>query len=493
MPTPPVTAAMLYDLVQCPHRVSMDLRGDPVRRDPINPFVQLLWERGALHEDEVIRGLEVPFLDLALHPGEEKEQLTREAMDRGESLIYRGRIQADDLLGEPDLLRRDGDRYVAIDIKSGAGEEGTEDLSKPKKHYAVQLAIYTDILERLGRSPGRHGYIWDVNGEEVLYDLTAPQGPRTPASLWDEYQSCLAIARSVVANSEQTTPAYAGVCKLCHWYTACLGSMEEANDLTLIPELGRSRREPMLAEVGSIATFAASDPETFIAGKKTSFRGIGPDMLRRFHERARLLTDPEGKPYIREPVELPATDLELFFDIEDDSLRNVCYLHGFLERRNGDNSTERYVAFFADEPTADAEEAAFAEAWQYVQESRPHAIYYYAAHERTYWKKLQSRYPKVCDEADIDAMFDKAHAVDLYNHVVRPKTEWPTHDHGLKTLAKYLGFKWRDSNPSGAASVEWFHRWVDSGDPDIRQRILDYNEDDCRATRYLLDGIRTLT
>ncbi|MEZ4275185.1 MAG: ribonuclease H-like domain-containing protein [Nitrospirales bacterium] len=46
--------------------------------------------------------------------------------------------------------------------------------------------------------------------------------------------------------------------------------------------------------------------------------------------------------------------------------------------------------------------------------------------------------------------------------------------------------------PSGAASIEWFHRWVESGDRTIRQRILDYNEDDCRATRVLLDGIRRL-
>ena len=27
----------------------------------------------------------------------------------------------------------------------------------------------------------------------------------------------------------------------------------------------------------------------------------------------------------------------------------------------------------------------------------------------------------------------------------------------------------------------------------LKQRILDYNEDDCRATRVLLDGIRGLT
>jgi hypothetical protein len=48
---------------------------------------------------------------------------------------------ADDLLGDPDLLRYEGDRYVAGDIKSGAGEEGPEDVGTPKVHYAVQVAL----------------------------------------------------------------------------------------------------------------------------------------------------------------------------------------------------------------------------------------------------------------------------------------------------------------------------------------------------------------
>jgi predicted RecB family nuclease len=89
-------------------------------------------------------------------------------------------------------------------------------------------------------------------------------------------------------------------------------------------------------------------------------------------------------------------------------------------------------------------------------------------------------------------MLESALAVDLYFDVVQKCTEWPTRDHSIKTLAYYLGFKWRDTSPSGADSIEWYHRWIESGDPRIRQRILDYNEDDCVATRVLLDGIRKL-
>jgi len=90
-------------------------------------------------------------------------------------------------------------------------------------------------------------------------------------------------------------------------------------------------------------------------------------------------------------------------------------------------------------------------------------------------------------------MFDPGVCIDLYGDVVCGHIEWPTNDYSIKTLAKYLGFNWRDTEPSGAASIEWYHTWVASGDPQVRQRILDYNEDDCVAMRVLLDGIRELT
>ncbi len=104
----PITASVLYDLIQCPHRVPMDLFADPLRQDPVNPFVQLLWERGNLYEREVISGLDTPFLDLSVYGGAEKERLTRAAIARGEPLIYGGRLHAGELLGDPDLLRLEG-------------------------------------------------------------------------------------------------------------------------------------------------------------------------------------------------------------------------------------------------------------------------------------------------------------------------------------------------------------------------------------------------
>jgi predicted RecB family nuclease len=70
---------------------------------------------------------------------------------------------------------------------------------------------------------------------------------------------------------------------------------------------------------------------------------------------------------------------------------------------------------------------------------------------------------------------------------------WPTTSLSLKELAKFLGFKWRDTDPSGAGSIQWFHEWVETGDDSIRRRILEYNEDDCRAMRVLVDALSDLS
>jgi predicted RecB family nuclease len=491
----PITASILYNLVQCPQRVALDALGDPSRRDSTSPFVKLLWEHGTLYERETIADLKQTFVDLSGFEGKEKEQHTLEALLRGEPLIYSGRISADDLIGIPDLLRKEAGGYIAGDIKAAAAEEGggaDDTEGKLKLHYAVQLALYVDILERLNLSAGRRAFIWDIHGEEVLYDLAAPQSERKPDSLWDEYQATLATARAILATEVVPQPAYSGICKQCHWYTLCIEQLVADDDLTVIPHLGRTVRDSMCSTIATVTDLSNANPEGFINGKRTIFRGLGADRLKLFHSRAVMLKSSLPKPYLRADVKLPLSSVELFFDVEVDPLRDICYLHGIVERREGINSSERFIAFFAPDVSAQAEKAAFADAYHYLSGELNGVIYFYSKYERTIYRKLQAKYPDVCTVDDIEQLFDSEKAIDLYGDVVLKATEWPTLDHSIKTIAKYLGFTWRDTHPSGAAAVEWFDRWCREKDPAIKQRILDYNEDDCRATRVLLDGIRAL-
>jgi predicted RecB family nuclease len=60
---------------------------------------------------------------------------------------------------------------------------------------------------------------------------------------------------------------------------------------------------------------------------------------------------------------------------------------------------------------------------------------------------------------------------------------------GLKTIAPVAGFHWRDPEAGGENSMRWYRDAVGlDGDPaqlSQRRRLLEYNEDDVRATRRL--------
>jgi uncharacterized protein len=473
----------------------MDAFADPAVRGEPSPFVQMLWERGTAYEREIIAGLGQPFTDLSQLSGDEKEAATRAAIARRDPLIYSGRLSDAELLGEPDLLRLEGSGYAAIDIKSGAGKEGGDEdegeEGKPKKSYGVQLALYTDLLIRLGISAGRYGYIWDIHGREKRYDLDTPLGPKSP-SIWETYlETRLAVSRTLVEPG-RTRPAAASVCKMCVWRAPCLADLKGWQDLTLLPELGRARRDALIGEFPTLEDLAGANVDRFIDKDKTSFKGVGAKMLRKLKIRAGLAVATDPVPFLTKPVAWQVVDAELFFDIETDPMRDLCYLHGFVIREAGDTAGERFVGIYMEDLTAAAEEKAFAEAMAIFRVHPKALVVHYSKYERTEYRKLQKKYPGVATAEEIEALFAQPRALDLYLDIVRPGSEWPTLDFSIKSIAKVCGFAWRDADPSGASSIEWFDQWAKMGDPKLRQRLLEYNEDDCRAMRIVLDRMKTM-
>jgi predicted RecB family nuclease len=488
------TASQLYSHLVCPHRVAMDAVADPAARDAASPFVQLLWERGTAHERDVIAGLGVPFLDLSPLRGDAKEAATREAIARREPLIYSARLTVHELLGEPDLLRLEDGGYVAIDIKSGAGREGGDDddaAGKLRKTYGVQLALYTDILMQMDLSPGRYGYIWDIHRHETRYNLDEPLGVRSPC-LWEVYLKARAAVRDTLLHPAESRAALSSHCKQCVWRSACFKSLQKAHDLTLLPELGRASRDALAVEFATLEELASVNVEDYIDGEKTPFSRIGAKSLRKFQRRAALQIARHASPYLTQPYKWPQSSVELFFDIETDPMRDLCYLHGFLIREQGNSAGETFRGIYARDLSPDAERDAFAEAMGLIRRYPDALVVHYSKYERAQYRRLCVKYPGIATVAEIEALFTYPRAVDLYLDVVKPGSEWPTHDFSVKSLAKCCGFSWRDIDPSGASSIEWFDQWAKTSDTKLRQRLLDYNEDDCRAMRVVMDVMRTL-
>ena len=493
-----ISANTIFDHVQCPHRPVMDASKPESERDETSAFIEMLWEQGVEHGASILASLGVTA-DLSQVPVEQREAATRAAMARGEPLIYRGRLSVDDLLGEPDLLElQSNGGYVPGAIKSGSGLEGGDDDTEGriKRNYAVQLGHFSNILERLALGDGSHlTFVVDGEASRVPYDLDQPQGVRNLQTWYDLYQNALKEVRSNLCGASTTLPAMGAACKLCHWQGSCKADVIAANDLSLIAELGRSKRDTLIRLIPTVKALADTNIDNFISGKKTVFPGIGPGTLEKYQARARLLCDPKAIPYLKSPVDLPSRSREIYFDIESDPFKgNFVYLHGMVERDRTKNELDsaQFHPFFADGSTPEHEEAVFAAAWGYLTERiKDSTVFYYSQFEATSYKRLARKFPSVCSVDDVEQLFATPEMIDLYA-IVKRHTEWPCNNFSIKTLAVYCGFHWRDESPSGAASIEWYRRWLETGDLAIKDRICAYNNDDCIATGYVVDAIRRM-
>ncbi|MBI3955027.1 TM0106 family RecB-like putative nuclease, partial [Candidatus Gottesmanbacteria bacterium] len=217
---------------------------------------------------------------------------------------------------------------------------------------------------------------------------------------------------------------------------------------------------------------------------KTFISGLAETSLNTIKRRASIFSQTK-KPVIYHPIPFPAVSKELFFDLEGDPTQGFIYLHGIYVRSDHD---EQYISFVAKDYTPKAEKEAWKKCISFIQ-SLPEddfCLYYYSHYEPTTYKLLQKQYTDVLSEKDIETLFDSKHAIDLYK-VIRSNTDWPLYSYSLKEIAHFLNFNWRDKTPSGALSIQWFNEYLKDKDPDKLQRIIEYNEDDCKATMVVKD------
>jgi uncharacterized protein len=188
--------------------------------------------------------------------------------------------------------------------------------------------------------------------------------------------------------------------------------------------------------------------------------------------RAQVMLD--GAPLIRTGYTLPSGKREIYFDIEDDPTRNLTYLFGVLIKDRGVESPFQY--FVARHP--DEEERTVRDFWTFLAEAGEAVYYVYSHKERTTLRQLMDRYQ--LDENVFNHYV--ASEYDLYSKLVVPYSDWPTHSYGIKNIAKMVGFQWRDTDPSGVNSISWYNEHLQHPeDESSLQRIIAYNEDDCRA------------
>ncbi|RJO77293.1 TM0106 family RecB-like putative nuclease [Nocardia panacis] len=344
-----------------------------------------------------------------------------------------------------------------------------------------RLAHLYRMLQRHGlASPALVGGVIGYHFDRILvHDL----GPILP-----DYDRRYADRIAVVRGELPTVPSKVPECRQCPWWSrdvegpSCQGWLAEHHDVSLVAPGSRAEvlRGHGVQTIEDLSAWSGPDPEDW---------QHGPFDEAVVTARAWLA----GAPLVRrvQPIRVRRADVEVDVDLESYQEYGA-YLWGTLL-----DGVYRPFVSWDPLPTED-EGRSFGEFWTWLTEIRAQAAaagktfaaYCYSRTAEDKWLYESARRfagrPGVPTVEQVRAFVDGPQWVDMFQAVseqfICPNGK------GLKKIAPVAGFHWRDPEASGEASMSWYRRAVGyDAAPDLgqRTRLLEYNEDDVRATRVL--------
>jgi len=456
-----VTASHLYQFAHCPRWPYEEMHGDARQKRRPSAFLQKLLADGILHEETIFADLQPTRVSYPANDYAKGYAETLRLMRAGAALIAQGVLLDGDRMGVPDLLEKKPGKsalgawtYEPIEVKSARGV---------KSVYRLQLAFYADLMaEVLGEWP-EEAHVILANGRRETFAL---HGVRS------QYERMLAELRAVAAGHEPPVHIFSA-CGDCPWEPSCLTVAEDTRDVSLTYGLQR-RIATYLRDLGvaTLARLAAFDPAALASGAKITPADAAALVLQ-----AQVLED--GKPRWRKALSFEDAGTEIYFDIEGEPEHDVLYLFGVLVR-NAEG--EEYRAFVAEDP-AD-EHTAYAQLLAFLETLPAAPIYHYHEYERSALRTLGARHGT--DAVRTAALL--ARMRDL-NKDLTATAVLPVYSYSLKAVAKRLGYRWSHPEASAAQSIYWYSTWLKTHDRSLLDLAVEYNADDCRATRLLKDWL----
>ncbi|WP_370455472.1 TM0106 family RecB-like putative nuclease [Synechococcus sp. RSCCF101] len=335
------------------------------------------------------------------------------------------------------------------------------------------------VLARAGQRPVeervRLGSGWQRQLDGALENLAAALERDQPAAIVDDRRKCT----------------------LCSWHGLCGEEAARAGHLGDVSGIGGKRRQ-MLQDLGidRLEQLAEQDPEDLarqLGEHGDQHRDVAPMLVQqaRVQRRGqpRRLADGPALPELEDAAGV------LLYDIESDPDRREDFLHGFLRLpRSPDGRWCPEAASY--HPLLLRADLGEDRHWRrlegFLDRYGTWPILHYGETEAIALQRLARRQgvPPAAEQALRARMID-VHA--------RLRTHWllPVPSYGLKSVAGWLDFRWRQAGVEGARALLWWRLWNDARAPAagrrlLLRRILTYNQDDCRATwavaAWLLQG-----
>ena len=459
-----------YKFFQCPHWIWYDIYGDFTKKRSMPPLLDLIYQGKALDVHNSI-GKHKKFEEIKPELYKDIEEAflaTLELMRQGKN-IYHGVLMNDNWVGIPDLLEARpgksnfGDfHYVVYDIQNSLGL---------KDENKFQLIFYSLILERLQGIRPEKAYVIDADGNEQSFAV-------------DEFVNEFHYTREQIEkilNGEKPAPFLKSGCKRTPWYSLCLEETKGCNDVSLIFKLSQADQR-RLYEIGimTVSDLAGAD----VNDLQSKLEDWPFDKIIRINNQAKVLIN--GESMILKRGYFPSVKTEVYFDVEGDPTSDTDYLLGYLVKKDG--KTE-YNYLMAKDKSGESE------IWKnfldFLAELDDFVIYHYAYYERQVFDRLALKYG--APTSLVNKFRDNT--IDLHAKLV-DSAVLPLYFYSLKDVAGYLGYKWSDPSAGGAESVVWYSEWLKTKNlPDrqagnkILKKLLQYNEDDVRATLLIKEWL----
>jgi predicted RecB family nuclease len=537
----------------CVHRITL-ARAEPnyAHRTPVTPEIERRRDEAEHHRRSVFERLVALHPDAVTATG---HQHTEELIENGVELILNARLadvgarrtvtsQAFVRVGRVDdrftyaplviknhevteaastrqLFEGSLERLVPSDVivREGLGLRSTATVRRD----VLLLDGATRILQAFAAAdPSTRGALVDRNARLWWLDLASPTYSRSNLSAYDVFYRERVDALNALdewfdlGGAFPTSPYWHRECLTCEFSEHCQGELEAIDDVSLTRFTSIDQQFALRDHgVNTRNQLARLDPVRAMSARAKSvvpgpLVAVEDRLGRRFGRLDELIY--RARSHVRDSalrildpslMGCPTADVEV--DVDMESYDDATYLWGanVTLRTPVDGVLEGYTTFVEwGELTREAEARNFAAFWTWLTnlrqicatQGRSFAAYCFwaqaedGAMNRAVATTVDGA-PTVQDLNEFRQLSPPAW-IDLHDLAkVQIQTEGPL---GLKQLAASAGFRWRDVNPSGEASMLWYEvatRGDDAEAVTSRQRILDYNEDDCRATKSLREWL----
>lgn len=494
-----LSAQDLIGHLNCRHLTALDLavvKGEHAKPEIWkDPQLELLWERGALHEQNYLKHLQSSGLETVKIDGvditDEAVKQTLEAMRAGKQIIAQGAFSHKGWVGRLDVLRR-----VETPSKLGAWSYEVLDTKlarETKGGTVLQLCLYSDLLSQAqGLSPE---FMYVV----VPWSNFEPKQYRT-----DDYAAYyrrvkLSLERMTVAARLETYPDPKEYCDICRWSIDCDKKRHEDDHPSLVAGISKLQinelKQKKIDTTTKVATIPLPIPWKPERGSVQSYI--------RIREQARLQTESRNsKKTVFEILPLEAgfgfnclpepSKGDVFLDFEGDPYSGE---HG-LEYLLGYYYEGKYVCQWS---LNKIEEKKMFEVFvdfimaRWAKYPNLH-IYHYAAYEPAALKRLMGRY--ATREEEIDKMLRAGLFIDLstiVRHCIRAGIE----SYSLKKIEPIYKYKRVVDLKIANTALASLQACLELNDSEAitkesRDTVEGYNRDDCVSLQVLRDWLEEM-